>query len=179
MLGDLEDCVRSFGACAIKIHPALNAVFPDDDGYLPIYEFAQAVEIPVISHGGGNSEMLYESAIEYTAPERFLPVLERFGSLRLVVAHLAHPYVDRLVQMATSFPYLYTDLSYVLGADLLDNTQLQQAVRSFGADRIMFGTDFPYFDPEGSLERLLGAGLSSQEIDAIAWGTASTLFQLT
>jgi aminocarboxymuconate-semialdehyde decarboxylase len=55
--------------------------------------------------------------------------------------------------------------------------QLRALVAAYGADRIMIGTDFPFdmgeYDPIG---HLVEAGLSAEEIAAIAGGNAQRLF---
>jgi predicted TIM-barrel fold metal-dependent hydrolase len=172
----LADLVGRGGVCAIKIHPALNFVMPSDQGFRPVFEFAQEAALPVIAHGGGAAEGLYDSDIDFCAAANFVPVLEAFPDMKLLVAHCAHPYVDDLIEMAARFPNLYTDLSFVLGADLLPGDALRYAIRAFGVERVLFGTDFPYFDPEASLDRLTDCGLSDDEFTAVIGANADRVF---
>ena len=175
-LEHLDELVSRGGVCAIKIHPGLNFVMPSDDGFLPVFEFAREAGLPVISHGGGAAEGLYDSDIDFCAAANFVPVLETFRGVPLVVAHFAHPYVDDLVEMGGRFPNLHTDLSFALGADLLPGDTLRDAIRSFGVERVLFGTDFPYFDPEASLDRLLSCGLSDDELSAVTGENAAKIY---
>jgi predicted TIM-barrel fold metal-dependent hydrolase len=171
-IAHLTDIVERFHVRAIKIHPGLNFVMPSDPGFTPVYEFARDAGLAVIAHGGGASENLYASDVDYCAPENFIPVLQRFPEIRFDVAHFAHPYEDTLIEMAASFPNLYTDLSFTLGADHFPGDALRDKIRAFGAERVMFGTDFPYFDPEASLDRLESCGLSETEQQRVASGNA-------
>jgi predicted TIM-barrel fold metal-dependent hydrolase len=52
-------------------------------------------------------------------------------------------------------------------------------VRSFGAERVLFGSDFPFFDPAESFERLESAGLSHDEFDAVTLHDAEAMFDLS
>ena len=171
----LRTLIERDGVRAIKIHPALNFVMPSDAGFEPVYELAREAGLLVISHGGGAAEGLYDSDVDFCAPENFGPVLERYPEVVFVVAHFAHPYVDELVQLAGRFENLFTDLSFVLGADLLPGIALRDTIRAFGVERVLFGTDFPYFDPESSLERLLTCGLSPDELELVTGANAERL----
>jgi predicted TIM-barrel fold metal-dependent hydrolase len=174
----LEDLIDRFGVRALKIHPALNFVLPSHPGYRPIYELAVARDLVVLSHGGSSAGSLYEDTTEYCAPEHFAPVLHDFPGLRLVVAHLAHPFEDGLLRLGRDFPNLRTDLSFVLGAGLLTAERLAATVEAFGADRVLFGSDFPYFDPTASLDALEACGLEEDALAAVTARNATALFGL-
>ena len=178
MVEHLDGLIRSGAARAIKIHPALNAVPPDHPGYGPIFEFAQEADVPVISHGGGNADALYPSEIEYCAPERFVSVLAAYPRLRIVIAHLAFPYIDDLVDLAARFRNLYSDLSFVIASEQVPQHTLLAAIRSFGIDRVMFGSDFLYTDPKACAARLLDVGLTDGELECVATDNAVHLYRL-
>src|SRR5437016_5246146 len=163
MISHLKDLAGRFRVSGIKIHPALNFVPPDHPGYEPVYRFAADAGLPVITHGGSSAGTMYEAEVDYCAPDRFAPVLAAHPTLHLVLAHLGNPYLDATLELAASFPNLVTDLSWVLGAGLVEPDRLRELVRAIGVDRVLFGSDFPYFDPEASLDRLLEAGLSPAE----------------
>lgn len=176
MLADLADRLLRPEVKAVKIHPALSSVYPDHPGYLGFYRLAEEAGVPVVSHGGSSAGAFYESEIDYCAPASFVPVLERFPRLTLVVAHLGQPFYDDLVALGHRYPNLCTDLSYVLGGRLLSPDRLASTVRAFGVERVLFGSDFPYFDPEDSLGYLGGAGLSASELELVTGGNADRIF---
>ncbi|WP_028920859.1 amidohydrolase family protein [Pseudonocardia acaciae] len=176
MAADLADLVGRPEVRAVKIHPALSHVMPDHPGYLEVYRVARDAGVPVISHGGSSAGSFYESATEYCAPSHFVPVLDRFPGLTLVLAHLCQPFYDDLLTLGERRPGLCTDLSFVLGAGLLPADRLVATVRAFGVERVLFGSDFPYFDPEESLDRLAGAGFTAGELDMIRAGNAERVF---
>lgn len=177
MTADLADLVGSPDVRAIKIHPALSYVLPDHPGYLEIYRVAREAGVPVISHGGSSKGSFYESEVEYCAPRNFVPVLDRLPGLTLVLAHLGQPFYDDLLALGERYPRLCTDLSFVLGARLLPPERLVSTVRAFGIERVLFGSDFPYFDPEDSLDRLATAGFTAGELAMIRTGNAERIFE--
>lgn len=93
-----------------------------------------------------------------------------------MLAHLCQPFYDDLLVLGERYPRLYTDLSFVLGARLLSPERLVSTIRAFGVERVLFGSDFPYFDPEDSLDRLADAGLTAGELEMIGAGNAERIF---
>ena len=176
MIADLAARVGAHDVRAIKVHPAIAFVLPDDPGFLPVYKLAVDTGLPVVAHGGSGKGTFYESDTEYCAPPNFAPVMERFPGLRLVVAHLGQPFYDDLLALGAAYPNVWTDLSYVLGARFLEGSALAETIRAFGVERVMFGTDFPFFDPEDSLSQLAAAGLSDAEMEMVTAGNAERLF---
>ena len=49
---------------------------------------------------------------------------------------------------------------------------------SIDVERVLFGSDFPYFDAEDSLDYLGGTGLSANELELIMGGNTERIFAL-
>jgi predicted TIM-barrel fold metal-dependent hydrolase len=178
MLADLDDKVGRFSVRAIKIHPGLNFVLPDHPGYKPIYEFAQQRNLVVISHGGASLASSYRSDTPHCAPGNFAPVLAAFGRLKLVVAHLAYPLHQRAGRAVSDVPeplhrpfLCRRDWRTRRDRVTRPGPRLRRRARPFGSD-------FPFSDPERSLDHLSEAGLSSSEFEMITRGNAENLFHL-
>jgi predicted TIM-barrel fold metal-dependent hydrolase len=72
--------------------------------------------------------------------------------------------------------------SRMLGGLLFDSASLgprslEMAVAVLGAERIMFGTDYPIFDSRVATDALRGAGITAAERQAIGWGNARRLLE--
>jgi hypothetical protein len=176
MTTEIHDKAARRGVCGVKLHPALNFTLPSHPGYREILRAVRDTGLVVVAHGGGSAGTPYEAPVDYCAPANFEPLLVEFPTVPLVVAHLAYPYIDDLTRMAGDHPNLFTDLSYVVGAGHLSGRRLRSAVRAFGVERVLFGSDFPYFDPEKSRDSLDAAGLTASEFEAVCSGNAKTLF---
>jgi predicted TIM-barrel fold metal-dependent hydrolase len=176
MVAHLRDMLGRYAVRAIKVHPAIAHVLPDDPGFLSIYEVARDARVPVVSHGGSSVGAFYEAEIQYCAPDNFVPVLAKYPDVPLVIAHLGQPYFDDLLAVGAAHANALTDLSFALGARLIDPAGLLRVVRAFGVERVMFGTDFPFFDPADSLDYLSGAGFTAGELEAITSTNAERVF---
>lgn len=173
MAAEILDKLERYQIRAVKIHPEVNGVFPTHQGYQPVFELAQQKDLVVISHGG-----LSASEKNYCAPENFIEVLENFPKLKLVVAHLAFPQVQVLIEMASRYPNLYTDMSFILSNSLLTEEELCKAIRDYGTERMLFGSDAPWADPEKDADQLTKLKLSDSELEMVTWKNATSLFGL-
>ncbi len=177
MVAELQDKVENFGAKGLKLHPAEGCFFPNDRVLWPVYETCVSLKIPIISHGG-----LFTSDKEYTRPINFIDVLKDFPDLTLVIAHLGHGYFDESVELAERFPHLYFDTSAAIhgaeGEVALSNDEAVDLIRKIGTDRVMFGSDFPWFNPEWDLKRFLGIPFTEEEKKAILAENAERILNL-
>ncbi len=156
---------RKQGAVGIKLHPSSQRHNPDDRSLWPVYAEAEALEMPVLSHGGVFP--VDPESSEFSRPRAFARVLESFPKLRFVLAHMGQGYVDEALAMIERFPNMHVDSSSVITGtvmtpDLSDDEALA-LVRRFGVERILFGSDWPWFHPLRDLERIETLALSEPE----------------
>lgn len=145
------------GLKGIKLHNDMQQIAIDDPRMDKIYALCQDT-CPLLLHMG-------DSRYHYDNPVQLPGVLRRFPRLRVIGAHmggytewqqaldcLLHENV--LVDCSSSY--------FALGAD-----GLRDAIRRFGADRVMFGTDFPMWDPGQELRHIRGLGLTAEELEKV------------
>jgi len=168
MVAEVERCANELGAKGIKLHPAEGHYFPRDERLWPAYEKIQALGLPVISHGG---VFMMAPDADYTRPSNFEPVLESFPNLKLVVAHLGHGFWDESVALAKKYSNVYFDTSAVVSGvehlKVLSDDDAVELIRNLGIERVMFGSDYPWFSPAASLEAVSRLPLTSSEKEKI------------
>jgi predicted TIM-barrel fold metal-dependent hydrolase len=49
---------------------------------------------------------------------------------------------------------------------------MRELVHLWGADRVMFGSDYPMWDPNAELENMLNSGLTDDELEKVLWRNA-------
>lgn len=122
------------GLDGIKIHPN-NTGLALDDGYnAPIYALAQQRNIPVAIHSYPNT------ADDVSAAKRIGRVMERYPGLRLIVSHMGGFQWEELLDVDC-----FVDMSAILPdyVRTLGIAKTNEILRSFGADRLLFATDYP------------------------------------
>lgn len=118
----------------IKLHPN-NAGVPLDSGYnRPILAYAQKQNIPVAIHCYPNSEE------ELCTAAMIRRITEEYPKLRIIVCHMGAHQWEGLADSN-----VFVDLSailpeYVRTYGILKTNEI---LRSFGPDRLLFGTDYP------------------------------------
>ncbi len=176
MAGEILAKIETYSIKAIKIHPAVNRLSPDHEGYQSIFKLAEEKNLTVISHGGLIAD---DPEGKYCSSENFRKVLHGFPGLKLVIAHLAYPHVKGLLELASEYSNFYTDLSFVLKNSPLTDDEFCEIIRGFGPGRVLFGSDFPWSEPLKDVDRLLGLKLSSTELEMVAWQNAVRIFGLS
>jgi predicted TIM-barrel fold metal-dependent hydrolase len=185
MLTELLDRIDNLGARGLKIHPGEGRFFPDDPSLGPIYEAMVERSLPVISHGGLD---IANPNPSYTRPAAFAGVAQQYPDLKLVIAHLGNNFFDESVQMAAKYPNIFFDTSAVIPGDkdgeplikdnALSNTGAVELIRKIGVERVMFGSDYPWFHPLWDLKRFLKLDFSKDEKQALLAGNAERILGL-
>jgi predicted TIM-barrel fold metal-dependent hydrolase len=100
-----------------------------------------------------------------------------FKKMPIVVAHLdGYGLYDFAIEMMQKYDNVYADIS-AHGAER--EGMLEDAVRRVGADRILYGSDYPGYSPKPFIDRILAAKLTDGEREAILYGNAARLLGIS
>lgn len=159
------------GLRGVKLHPDTQLFAIDDPRAMPIYEMCENAGIPVYFHAGDNR-------YHYSNPENLLPVLTRFPRLTAIAGHMGGYTVwDEAAGLLAGAPNLYVDCSSTMS--FMTDEGMLSLIRHWGAEHVIFGSDFPMWTPKKELDRLLSLGLTADEEAAILYKNASRLFGLS
>jgi len=153
VLGEMERCVREFGARAVKLYPTYNHYSPDDRELCwPIYQKALELGIPVIVHQSWTT--LVDAPMRYQRPAQLDDVARDFRELVLICCHFGVPWIEEAMCLVGKHTNVYVDTSYWATIEEPEIV-LRHLLRCprFGCtyDRILWGTDFPVTTPGESL----------------------------
>lgn len=150
--GETERII-SLGLKGIKLHSDFQQFNIDDERAFPIYEVAEG-RLPILFHVGDNR-------YDRSSPERLLRVVKRFPKLTVIGAHFAGWSMwDRGVDLF-EHSGIYTDCSSSLYA--MTPEHAAELIRKIGADRVMWGTDYPMWSAKDELERFAKLPLTDEE----------------
>lgn len=174
------DLRRERGACGIKLHPTNQRFYPNDRRLWPVYDRAQELGLPIIFHSGALP--LGQQTADYAHPKHFPDVLSAFPRLTVVMAHLAFGDVAACADLARAYPNVFFDCCGVINGTektpVLSDEAAVAALRQVGAERVMFGSDYPWFDPALDAARIQRLPLTDAERRAILLDNAIRILAL-
>jgi predicted TIM-barrel fold metal-dependent hydrolase len=104
-------------------------------------------------------------------------MLRDFPDLTVVLAHLGGGVWTQTVDLAGAFPQVAFDLCEIIAWTGAPNAptdeDLARMIQQVGPDRVLFGTDFPWYDLDVTAERVMDLPLlSRQEKESILGANA-------
>jgi hypothetical protein len=163
---------EGLGLSGIKLLPMYAGFYPDDERLTPLWRYAEREGLPVLLHMG--TTFIAQAPLAYTLPRLIEPVALRYPGVRMVMAHLGHPYEGECVVTMRKHANVYADVSalHYRPWQLYNSLML---VQEYGVwDKVLFGTDFPFTTVDASVAgirglngMLEGTALPRLDVDAI------------
>jgi uncharacterized protein len=163
---------QDLGLRGIKLLSMYAGFRPDESRLDPLWRYAQTHQLPVLLHTG--TTFVSQAPLECTLPRHLDPVAARYPDVRIILAHLGHPYEGECVAVIRKHPHVYADLSalHYRPFQLYHSLML---VQEYGVwDKVLFGTDYPFTTVSAtinglrSLNNMLdGTALPRLNMDAI------------
>ncbi len=165
---DIDELV-SLGLHGVKLHPDIQGFKIDDYRCLKIYELCEG-RLPILFHLGDNR-------YDFSNPNRIKPILDIFTGLTVIGAHFGGWSIwERASEELCGCKNLFVDCSSSLYA--LSREQAVGIIRRYGAQRVLFGSDYPMWSPKEELERFLSLELEDGENKMILYENARGLLQI-
>lgn len=152
---------QELGLKGIKLMPMYAGFFPQDSTLDPLWSYAQKHGLPVLLHTG--TTFVSQGPLETTLPRHLDAVARRYPDVKIIMAHLGHPYEGECVAVIRKHPNVYADVSalHYRPWQLFHSLML---VHEYGVwNKLLFGTDFPITNTQESLTGL--RNLASIQID--------------
>jgi predicted TIM-barrel fold metal-dependent hydrolase len=177
MIEELEHKYK-WGMKGLKIHPVAQGFAPNDERMFPVYQWLVKHNLPITAHSGVN----IDGKSTFGELERWIHVLEEFKDLKLILAHMGGGSWDQTIEIADKFPQVMFDtaiaISYITGPGILNDEDAVDIIRTIGPKRILFGSDYPWINPAGDIERIRSLNISEDDKKLILGENAAKLFNL-
>ena len=160
--------IVELGLKGVKMHPDFQKFQIDDKKCYKIYELCQKNNLPVLLHTG-------DSRYDYSNPQRMKRVLEDFPELIVIGAHFGGwSCWKEAAETLSQHKNFYVDTSSSF--DWLTAQEGRELVRAYGADHVLFGTDFPMWNHETELKHFMEMNLTDEENRLVLYKNAVELF---
>lgn len=210
-IDELERAVRDLGLRGVILFTNVNGIYISDKRFIPIFEKAAQLNIPILLHTATPPEKLLSAVADYSIPTSLWPylydetiaatklvwdgILDRVPGLNIILAHLGAfipLHLDRIDYAAKGYAREYgyklmkTPSEYFIKQLYYDTANFFRPAVEFvkrvvGAERILFGTDYPHRvgDPAKAIASIKGMDATEEEKEKILRGNAEKLLRLT
>jgi predicted TIM-barrel fold metal-dependent hydrolase len=203
---ELERAVKTLRFCGAMVHGSSRGHFLDERRFWPIFESAQALEVPIYLHPCTPQPAVFETyykdypllgraalgfAIEMAVQAMRLVVsgvFDTFPRLRIIVGHLGEglPFLlwraddtyARRGQLRRSVRDYFLEHFYVTTSGNFSHPALQCTIAEMGVERVLFAVDWP-FQPNGAAVGFINAAaLSAHGREQIFGANARKLLRI-
>lgn len=171
-MDELERCHREMGAVGVKLSPLYQGVHPRDERNYAIYRYCQQHALPILFHVG--TSFVSGVPLDYSRPIHFDNIAIDFPELRMVLAHLGHPWEAETIAVIRRHTHVYSDISALHYRPWQFYNAMRLAVEYGVTHKILFGSDFPFTTTGASITGMrqlndipLAAGLPTIPTEAI------------
>ncbi|MBI2567938.1 MAG: amidohydrolase family protein [Candidatus Schekmanbacteria bacterium] len=160
------------GARGIKVHPAAQMVAPEDPCALELYHLCGQRKLPVLWHCGPVG-IETRRGRELTQVARYRLPIEQCRETTFILGHAGALQWEQALDLAVARENVYLELSSQ------SLTALREIFRRADPQRLLFGTDWPFYHQAIQLAKVFLATEGNATLRRLAlYGNAARLFGL-
>jgi predicted TIM-barrel fold metal-dependent hydrolase len=137
----VERAVGDLGLRGLKLAPNYQEFEPMGEAACRLYAYAEAHGLPIVFHQG--TSPVRTSPLRLTHPLVMDEIAIRFPELRVVMAHLGHPWQADTIAVIRKHPNVYADVSAGFYRPWSFYNALRLATEWGVLQKLLFGTDYP------------------------------------
>jgi len=153
-LDEMERAYHELGLRGLKLGPNYQNFDPVGENACKVYAKAQEMGLPVVFHQG--TSPVQDAPIRYAHPLVMDEIAMRFPDLKIVMAHLAHPWLEDCLVVVRKHPNVYADVSARYYRPWSFYNGMRYAYEWAVMDKLLFGTDYPVSTPQENINGLRG-----------------------
>jgi uncharacterized protein len=154
-LDELEHGIERLGLVGLKMGPMYAGFDPRDPRCDAVYRYCQERGVPILFHSGTTYNRA--APLGFTRPWLFDEVAIAYPELRMVLAHVGHPFSEECLVVIRKHPHVYADISALYYRPWQFYTMLIAAQEYNVTHKLLFGTDYPFAGGQDSIDGLRGA----------------------
>jgi hypothetical protein len=151
-LDELERMKHDLGLVGCKLGPIYQNVDPLGPEFLRVCEALERLELPMMIHQG--TTFARAGSLLQARPILLDEIALRHPRLKIVIAHVGHPWFDEAIAVVRRHPFVFADVSALVSRRWLLYQALVSAVEYGVAHKLLFGTDFPFFTAQQMIDGL-------------------------
>lgn len=149
----LDRAVQDLGLRGVKLAPTYQGFDPLSVEAFRMYEAIAKRNLPIMWHQG--ITFVRRSKMAYALPHQIDEVAIRFPELRIVIAHLGHPWIGDCIGVIRKHPSVFADISAMTSRPIQLRDALILAGEYRTGHKLLFGTDWPFDTISRTVDLLL------------------------
>lgn len=151
-LEEIERSVEDLGLKGVKLGPNYQNFDPLGSDAFRIYKRAEELGLPIMFHTG--TSPVRTADLDFAHPRHFDRMAIAFPNLRIVMAHMAHPWQISTVAVIRKHPHVYADISALFYRPWSFYNCMLLAQEWGVLHKLLFGTDYLVSTPQENIDAL-------------------------
>lgn len=157
-----------------------------DKVFDPLFDFAESEGVPVMFHTGDTA--IPDGSLLDAHPLTLDALANRRSELRIVACHFGNPWIEDVAELIYKQPNVYADISGLAAgggsrySQQYSSTTVERLNRAVyfagGADKIMFGSDYPVMHPSGAISLVREMNIDNSDKRRVFADNARKVFGL-
>jgi predicted TIM-barrel fold metal-dependent hydrolase len=148
----LEHAIDDLKLRGVKLGPIYQNIHPLDERMLPVYAFCEKRNLPILIHQG--TTFPRKAPLKFSLPILLEDVAMQFPDLKMVIAHMGHPWIDETIVLIRKQPNFFADISALHYRPWQFYNALILAKEYGVLHKLLFGSDYPFTTPEATIDSL-------------------------
>ena len=170
---------------AFKIRLGYVKASADDAVFSGLYDYAESMDLPVLFHTGDTASS--DGDLARSHPLTLDRLANQREELNIVLCHFGNPWFDDAAELIYKHPKVYADMSGLTAgggryaakfAGWLARKVSEAVYFAGGADKVIFGTDYPVTTHSDALALVRRLEVEESDKEKILWRNAKKLFRL-
>jgi predicted TIM-barrel fold metal-dependent hydrolase len=149
-MDELERCHRDLGAVGVKLAPLYQGIEPLDPRCRDVYRYCEHHALPILFHVG--TSFTGGTLLDSSRPVHFDAIAVNFPEVRMVLAHLGHPWEGETIAVIRRHRHVFADLSALYYRPWQFYNSMRLLVEYRTDHKVLFGSDFPFTTTGSSLD---------------------------
>jgi predicted TIM-barrel fold metal-dependent hydrolase len=163
------------GIPGVKLHPLFQEVSLGDPRVIDLMHALAAAGIVVITHAGAGGDA---AANERGAPHHLRALIDGVPELTLIACHFGgYHRLDEAERSVVGSP-AYLETSWPPTTGDLDRERIRALIARHGADRVVYGSDWPMTDPATEIAAVKALGLDPDDEAKVLGGNLANVLRL-
>ncbi len=151
-LDEIERGTQDLGLSGIKLGPNYQHFDPLGPEAFRVFKRAEELSLPILLHQGTSPVQFAE--LDFAHPRHIDRVAIAFPKLKMVLAHMAHPWQVDCFVVVRKHPNVYADISANFYRPWACWNAFRAATEWNVFPKLLFGSDFPIASPQETLDSL-------------------------